>query len=360
VTGKTLTDHLRRRIEAQGPLSVADFMGDALGHPQFGYYMTRDPLGAAGDFITAPEISQMFGELIGLWCVVQWRSMGAPDPFRLVELGPGRGTLMADILRAAGGASPEFTAALGVHLVETSPILRAAQAKALASIRPGPAWHERFDDVPGGPLIVIANEFFDALGVRQFERSSEDWRERLVDSDGDGFCFILSPPLESPPALPPGLGSLRVGDVVEVSPAGLEIAAALGRRLAATGGAALIIDYGHSQSAAGDTLQAVKGHAYFGVLDTPGEADLTAHVDFAALGRAAAAPGAAVYGPMGQGAFLDSLGLGARAATLIAETSPGRAREITAARARLSGSMGELFKVMVFTAPGLLPPPGFD
>ena len=360
MTGKTLTDHLRRRIEAQGPLSVADFMADALGHPQFGYYMTRDPLGAAGDFITAPEISQMFGELIGLWCVVQWRSMGAPDPFRLVELGPGRGTLIADILRAAEGASPEFAAARRTHLVETSPVFRDAQAKALSSFRPESAWHERFDDVPGGPLIVIANEFFDALPVRQFERSSDGWRERLVGLEGDGFCFVLSPPLEAPPPLPPGLGSLSDGDLVEVSPAGQETAAAMGRRLAASSGAALIIDYGHSQSAAGDTLQAVKGHAHFGVLESPGEADLTAHVDFAALGRAAADAGAAVFGPMGQGVFLDSLGLGARAAALIGKASPGQAREIAAARARLTGSMGELFKVMVLSAPGQPPPSGFD
>ena len=353
-----LADHLRRRIETQGPLSVADFMEDALGHPRFGYYMSRDPLGAGGDFITAPEISQMFGELIGLWCVVQWRSMGAPDPFHLVELGPGRGTLMADILRAAEGAAPDFTGALALHLVETSPVLRAAQAKALAPVRPGPAWHERFEDVPEGPLIVIANEFFDALGVRQYERSREGWRERLVDLQGDGFCFVLSPPLTPPPPLPPGLGDLSDGDVVEVSPAGQEIAAAIGGRLAASNGAVLIIDYGHAESALGDTLQAVKGHAYHGVLDSPGEADLTAHVDFAALSQAAA--GAVTYGPMGQGAFLEALGLGARAAALTRGAIPGQVREIAAARARLSGSMGELFKVMVLSSPGLPPPPGFD
>ena len=355
-----LADHLRRRIEAQGPLSVADFMEDALGHPRFGYYTTRDPLGAAGDFITAPEISQMFGELIGLWCVVRWRSMGAPDPFLLVELGPGRGTLMTDILGAAGGAAPGFTAALGLHLVETSPTLRAAQTKTLSTARPAPAWHDRFENVPDGPLIVIANEFFDALPVRQFERSGQGWRERLVDRDGDGFRFVLSPPLEAPPPLPPGLGRMGEGDVAEVSPAGLDLAAAIGGRLAATGGTALIIDYGHRQSAVGDTLQAVKGHAYHGVLDSPGEADLTAHVDFAALGRAAKDAGAAVFGPVGQGAFLEALGLGARAAALIGQASPDQAREIAAARARLTGSMGEMFKVMVISAPGLPPPPGFD
>ncbi len=355
-----LADHLRRRIEAQGPLSVAEYMADALGHPRFGYYMTRDPLGAAGDFITAPEISQMFGELIGLWCVVQWRSMGAPDPFRLVELGPGRGTLMADILGAANGADPEFAAALRLHLVETSPILRAAQGEALSSARPQPAWHDRLEDVAEGPLIVIANEFFDALPVRQFERSHEGWRERLVDLEGDGFCFVLSPPLEAAPPLPPGLGRWRDGDVAEVSPSGLEIAAAIGGRLAASSGAALIIDYGHAESAAGDTLQAVKDHAYHGVLESPGEADLTAHVDFAALARAAAGAGAGVFGPMGQGAFLEALGIGARATALTRKAVPDQAREIAAARARLTGSMGELFKVMAISTPGLPPPPGFD
>ncbi len=355
-----LADHLRRRIEAQGPLSVADYMEDALGHPRYGYYTTRDPLGAAGDFITAPEISQMFGELIGLWCVVQWRSMGAPAPVLLVELGPGRGTLMADILGAADGAAPEFTAALRLHLVETSPTLRAAQAKTLSTVRPAPAWHGRFEEVSDGPLIVIANEFFDALPVRQFERSGQGWRERLVDVDGDGFRFVLSAPLEAPPPLPPGLGRVAEGDVTEVSPAGLDLAAAIGGRLAATGGAALIIDYGHGQSAVGDTLQAVKGHAYHGVLDSPGEADLTAHVDFAALGQAAGHAGAAVFDPMGQGAFLEALGLGARAAALIGQATPDQAREIAAARARLTGSMGEMFKVMAISSPGLPPPPGFD
>ena len=360
MTRKTLADHLRRRIEAQGPLSVADFMEDALGHPRLGYYTTRDPLGGGGDFITAPEISQMFGELIGLWCVVQWRSMGAPDPFRLVEMGPGRGTLMADILRAAEAAAPEFATALALHLVETSPTLRAAQTKTLSSVRPGTAWHERFEEVGEGPLIVIANEFFDALPVRQFERSGEGWRERLVGLDGDGFCFVLSPPLGAPPPLPPGLGRVRDGDVAELSASGLEIAAAIGGRLAASGGAALIIDYGHGESALGDTLQAVKGHAYHGVLDSPGEADLTAHVDFAALARAATDAGAVVFGPMGQGAFLEALGLGARAAALSRNAIPDQAREIAAARARLTGSMGELFKVMVLSASGLPAPPGFD
>ena len=357
---KTLADYLRRRIEAQGPLSVADFMADALGHPRFGYYMTRDPLGGGGDFITAPEISQMFGELIGLWCVVQWRSMGAPDPFHLVELGPGRGTLMADILRTAEGAAPEFAAALALHLVETSPTLRAAQKKTLSSVRPGPVWHDRFENVAEGPLIIIANEFFDALPVHQFARSAEGWRERLVDLDGEGFCFVLSPLLTTPPPLPPGLGRVAEGDVAEVSPSGAVIAAAIGGRLAASSGAALIIDYGHGESALGDTLQAVKGHAYHGVLDSPGEADLTAHVDFAALGSAAAEAGAVVFGPMGQGAFLEALGLGARAAALTRNAIPDQAREIAAARARLTGSMGGLFKVMVLSAPGLPPPPGFD
>ncbi len=364
-----LADHLRRRIARQGPLTVARYMEEALGHPRHGYYRRRDPLGAAGDFITAPEISQMFGELIGLWCAVVWGALGSPAPVNLVELGPGRGTLMADALRAAG-QTPDFLAAVVVHLVETSPPLRARQRDALsaAGLERAPAWHEDFESVPEGPLLLIANEFFDALPVRQFQRSREGWRERLVDvePEGDGFRFVLSPPFAGVPpaanAWPPGVDGAPEGSVIEVCPAGIGLARAIGERVARRAGAALIVDYGHTESAFGETLQAVKGHAFHPVLSEPGEADLTAHVDFAALARAGAEAGAHTFGPVDQGEFLERLGLDARAEALLAKATPEQAADIRAARRRLADAdqMGALFKVLAIAGPNLPPPPGFE
>ncbi len=358
-----LIDHLRRRIALDGPLSVAAYMEEALGHPRFGYYMTRDPLGAEGDFVTAPEISQMFGELIGLWCAVVWQSMGRPAAVNLVELGPGRGTLMADALRAAGMVSG-FREALAVHLVETSPALRRCQGRALEDT--DARWHDSFARVPEGPLLLIANEFFDALPIRQFERRDGAWRERLIDAGGEagGLCWVLSPPV--PPIFgAPGFddpGDIPEGAVVEVRPVALALAHALGERLAGAGGAALIVDYGYQRSAPGDTLQAVRGHAFHDPLEDPGEADLTAHVDFAALARAAAEGGARTYGPVPQGGFLESLGIAARTEALVAAATPGQTADIAAAQRRLVGAadMGELFKVLALTHPELPPPPGFD
>lgn len=298
----TLNRHLRSLIATKGPLTVSEYMGLALGHPTLGYYRRQDPLGAAGDFITAPEISQMFGELIGLWAAVSWQQMGMPDPVRLVELGPGRGTLMADALRAAGQLPP-FKAACRLHLVETSPALREVQASALANhgLTADIAWHDSIDQVPEGPAIVIANEFFDALPVRQFMRTADGWRERLIDVDPDredGFRFVLGPPSPVASALiPQAVRNAAEGAIAEVCPAGLSIAAILGQRLTAQGGVALIVDYGHAFSAAGDTLQAVARHSYVDPLVAPGVADLTAHVDFQALARAATEQGAQTFGP---------------------------------------------------------------
>ena len=363
-----LVDHLRQRIAREGPLTVARYMEEALSHPRYGYYRRSDPLGAAGDFITAPEISQMFGELIGLWCAVVWEALGSPAPVNLVELGPGRGTLMADALRAAR-RTPAFLAAVAVHLVETSPLLRARQRDALpaAGVEGTPAWHEDFDGVPDGPLLLIANEFFDALPVRQFQRSGDGWRERLVDvgSEGDGFRFVLSPHLPEVPlaadTVPPGVDGAPEGSVIEVCPVAIGLARAIGERVAGRGGAALIVDYGHAESAFGETLQAVKGHAYHPVLSDPGAADLTAHVDFAALARAAVGAGARTFGPVDQGEFLERLGLGARAGGLLAKATPEQAAEIRAARRRLADRehMGALFKALAITGAGMAPPPGF-
>ena len=253
---------LRRRIAQAGPISIADFMAEALGHPEHGYYMTRDPLGAAGDFVTAPEVSQMFGELIGLWCAEVWRGGGAQRPVRLVELGPGRGTLMADALRAAR-VMPGFADALTVHLVETSPVLETMQRRALAGH--AVQWHRSLDELPDGPLLLVANEFFDALPVRQFQYTPDGWRERMVglDEDGEGFRIGLAPGGTAAETLIPDeiRSAARPGDIAEICPAGLAVMDAVARRIAAHGGAALIVDYGHAASAPGETLQAVRGHA---------------------------------------------------------------------------------------------------
>jgi NADH dehydrogenase [ubiquinone] 1 alpha subcomplex assembly factor 7 len=355
-----LEAHLRRRIAADGPLTIADFMADALGHPDHGYYMTRDPFGRAGDFTTAPEISQMFGELIGLWCAEVWRSMGAPVPVRLVELGPGRGTLMSDLLRA-GERMPGFLAAISVHLVETSPVLRAAQERTLGA---RPTWHDTFSDVPDdAPMLLIANEFFDALPIRQITRTEAGWRERLlgITPEDDRLAIGLAAaegPLES--LLDADLReSARPGQTAELAPVAWRIAGEIGARLASRGGAALIVDYGHAGPALGNTLQAVRNHEPCDVLETPGEADLTAHVDFTPLAKAAEQSGARATPLSTQGAFLRALGIGYRARTLAAA---GDATAVERQVARLIGddAMGTLFKVLGLAGPETPPLPGLE
>jgi len=290
--------------------------------------------------------------------------VGAPDPVALVELGPGRGTLIADALRATKGEAP-FQGAARLHLVEVSPRLRDRQRQALtqAGLDHPPEWHGTLDEVPNGALLAVANEFFDALPVRQFQQTAQGWRERLVGIDGaDGaFGFVLAPSAAAQTLVPPSLRDAPVGNVFEVSPPAIGIAHALGKRLARFGGAALIIDYGHTESATGETIQAVRRHRFHDPLAKPGTADITAHVDFAALGQAATESGAAVHGPVPQGAFLERLGIAARAAALGAGATPEQARDIAAAHHRLVGpaEMGTLFKVMAVTAPGVPSPPGF-
>ncbi len=350
--------HLRRRIALEGPIALSDFMADVLGHPEHGYYMTRDPFGVAGDFTTAPEISQMFGELIGLWLAELWRLMGRPPSVRLVELGPGRGTLMADALRAAR-MMPAFREALSVTLVETSPVLRATQARTLADCGVTLAWAETLDDVPedGAPILAVANEFFDALPVRQLQRTEAGWRERLVAADAEtgALALTLAPgpgPLEA--MLPKALAaSAAVGAVAELAPAVWRTAGALGARIAASGGAALVVDYGHAESALGETLQAVRRHEPCGLLEHVGEADLTAHVDFERLAEAFAGAGCRVAPLTAQGDFLRALGIEMRAATLMRGADADRAADIAAARDRLIGpeGMGTLFKVLGVAAP---------
>ncbi len=358
---------LRRRIERQGPITVADYMAAALGHPKYGYYMGKDPFGVRGDFITGPEISQMFGELIGLWCVICWRQMERPKVVNLVELGPGRGTLMGDALRAAR-AAPDFIDAMRLHLVETSPALRKRQGENLGDY--APRWHARLDSVPDGRMILIANEFFDALPVQQFERTGKGWVERLVhfDAVSGEFRFTLATgaaDIEAP--LPARLfnapsQTVPIGAIGEVSPEGRALAAEIGGRLARSGGVALIVDYGHARSAPGETLQAVKGHQYHDVLADPGAADLTAHVDFEALAAAGAQAGARTYGPVSQGAFLGSLGIDARTETLLESASTAQVKDIRSGLKRLvaSSEMGVLFKVLCLAQTGQPAPPGFE
>jgi NADH dehydrogenase [ubiquinone] 1 alpha subcomplex assembly factor 7 len=349
-------DRMRELIAHEGPITVERYMSLCVQH----YYATRDPLGAAGDFTTAPEISQMFGEMIGLWTLEVWHAMGRPAPVRLIELGPGRGTLMADLLRAAR-VLPDFLAAASVHLVETSPTLRERQRAALAALGLSIEWHDRFEDVPEGPTLVVANEFFDALPIRQLVATDRGWCERLVGLEGDGLIFGLRSEPET------GLKSpLRLGDVLELPLAAVDLTKALAQRIAQHGGAALIVDYGYWGPAFGDTLQALKGHAFTDPLAEPGEADLTAHVDFGRLAQAAAEENVLVHRMATQADFLQALGIAARAERLKQKASSAQAADIDHALARLTEGgpkgMGELFKVLALThrtlaaVPGLPPP----
>jgi len=355
----TLAEHLSDLIRATGPISIARYMAEAMGHPRLGYYMSRDPIGQSGDFITAPEVSQMFGELIGLWCATVWNAMGRPDPAILAELGPGRGTLMADALRAAAKV-PGFLEALRLHLVETSPTLRKKQRAALE--RHQVSCHDSFDGVPESPLLLVANELFDALPIRQFERTRGGWCERLVDTGPacHGFHLVLGAPSDAHP-LPDRFHGAPLGAVCEVSPAGLALAQAIGARVARDGGAALIIDYGARDSTLRETLQSVRGHKGHEVFEAPGEADICAHVDFGQLSEAARRSGAAVHGPVEQGRFLQALGIGARAAALAKGAAPADADAVRSELARLTDAaqMGSLFKVLAISHPDLIPP-GFE
>ena len=350
--------HIAALIAEEGPIPVERFMELALTHPEYGYYMNRDPFGAAGDFTTAPEITQMFGELIGLWAAEVWAMMGRPDPLRFIELGPGRGTLMSDALRAARIA-PDFRTALDVTLVEASPSLAEIQHDTLLTSGAPISWASALADVPEGPAIVIANEFLDALPIRQYVRSHNRWRERVVWLEKNGQLAFA--PGRQPEPFIQAQG--EEGDIIEVCPAAHRLMYSLGARLAKQGGVALFLDYGHGVTSIGDTLQAVRGHRIVDVLTEPGECDITAHVDFAAMARSARAAGAAVYGPIDQGDFLREIGIDTRAKAL-SDRSPDRADEFEQARKRVAGKdvgeMGSLFKAMVVAHRDLPPPPGFE
>lgn len=355
-----LFDILKSEIIAQGPITVACYMEQALGHPEHGYYMKQDPFGKDGDFITSPEISQMFGEMVGLWACVVWQAMGSLSPLNVVELGPGRGTLMADALRATQMVE-EFEDAARVWLVETSPALREAQKKALVPTMVMPAWRDRFEDVGEGPLIVWANEFFDALPIRQYVRADDAWRERLVglNDEGDGLAYVNSADPIDTQVIPEDLRGAPPGSIFEDHGPSRAVMAAIAKRVVEQGGAALFFDYGHNDHAVGETLQAVKSHNYADVLKNPGDQDITAHVDFAQLEQAARDAGAEVLGPVPQGAFLDRLGMRHRADALMLNATPEQIEEIDAAHQRLTAAdqMGLLFKVMAIVPPGFGVPP---
>ena len=341
------------QIRQTGPMSIATYMGLCLTHPRHGYYRQGTAIGAAGDFITAPEISQMFGEMIGFFFVNLWQQMGEPKAFTLLELGPGRGTLMADSLRVAGRA-PGFAEALSLELFEADPLLLAEQRHRLATYRP--RWIENFDLAADTPLLVVANEFLDALPIRQFVRGKDGWHERMVGLFDGHRGFGLSPTPIPASALPEAIRDAPEGAVYEAGLAATEVMSRLTRAVSRRGGAILALDYGYAETQTGETLQAVRRHAYADPLENPGEADLSAHVDFGALTTIARAAGLTVDPLASQGDFLKSLGILARAATL-ARANPGEAAAINAALDRLTGptQMGSLFKVFCAHSPGLQP-----
>ena len=340
----SLPDRLARAITLAGPMPVSQFMAAANAH----YYATRDPLGASGDFTTAPEISQMFGELIGLWCADLWDRAGRPDT-AWVELGPGRGTLAADARRAMAKAG--FSPA--IHFVETSPLLRAAQADRV----PDATWHDTIDTLADDvALIVVANEFFDALPIRQLVRRTQ-WHERLVACQDTLFLPVAGPPVPDA-IIPEPLRDAPAGSLLEVSPAAVAVMRGLASRIARQGGGCLVVDYGHEGPLLGETLQAVRGHGFANPFETPGEVDLSAHVDFTTLAAAAQVSGAVAWGPVPQGELLVALGIDARVAALF-KAAPDRGEALAADRARLVTDMGLLFKAFAITAPTWPQPAGF-
>lgn len=351
-----LQTEIKRLIKSSGPMPVWRYMELCLMHPQHGYYISRDPLGREGDFTTSPEVSQMFGELLGLWAAAVWRVIGSPELFHVIELGPGRGTMMSDALRALR-VLPALYQTLSVHMVEINPVLREKQKALLTGLR-NVHWHERFDEIPDGPCVIFANEYFDVLPIHQMVRRENGWHERMVAIDDRGdftFAVAENPTLGFEALLPPLVRAAPPGAIFEWRPNN-EIMA-IAQRLRDQRGAAIIIDYGHVRSDVGDTFQAIASHSFADPLKTPGLADITAHVDFDALGRAAEAVGAQTHGPVTQGEFLQRLGIETRAMTLMQKAAPEVAADVAAALKRLIGSgrdgMGTLFKVLGISDPGL-------
>lgn len=349
---------LAKEIKKRGPLTVAEYMEKAVSH----YYASKDPFGENGDFITAPEISQMFGEMIGAWFVDVWLQMGQPQNVQLIELGPGRGTLMADIMRTMS-AWPELKEAVTIHLVEQSPQLRQAQAQALKAYKP--TWHDRIEDVPQGFSFIVANEFFDALPIHQFKKSKGEWKERGIGFDDvqNEFIFtFMDPTIDIPSIMPASFLAANEGSIFEISPASLSVFEQLCKRISDNTGAGLIVDYGHSVPGLGDTLQSIARHKYSDVLEAPGTKDITAHVDFSLL-KAVGDSLVDIHGPVTQGEFLASLGIGARAEALTEQATPEQRKDIMTALHRLTSvkEMGMLFKVLGLVSNGSdIVPAGFS
>lgn len=350
----SIADALAARIRENGPITIAEYVEVAAE----AYYARKKVFGKDGDFITAPEISQVFGELVGLWCVTAWQALDQPRNFHFVELGPGRGTLMADILRTIYDIAPKFVHAASLHLVERSQALRTEQKKCLAAYHP--EWHDDISTLPDGPVILVANEFLDALPIEQFVKTPAGWCERLVTHDKDGFSYAVAPLPSSHAGA--AFHDVEDGSILEQSDAVEKVVTQLGTLCVERPAIALVIDYGHTVSSVGETLQAVKKHKYHPVLEKPGEADLTAHVDFAAAAQAARAAGAKIHGPVEQGLWLKRLGIEVRQAQLLEGKTKSEASAIESSISRLVASeqMGSLFKVIAFGPPDIQALAGFE
>lgn len=350
---------LRDKILADGPISIADYMAIALGHPDHGYYITRDPFGIRGDFVTAPEISQIFGEMIGIWVAATWRQMGG-GPVSLVELGPGRGTLMADLLRATK-STPDFHDSVTIHMVETSPTLANAQYMRLRHEHPRIEWLDSVEELPASKTLLVANEFFDALPIKQYVMTGDGVKERRIgwNEKTKALEFVLG---DAGLMLAKSGHIIPENTVMEQSPASRSVMRQIAQHIKTHGGAGLIIDYGYLGDAHRDTLQAVKSHLFHPVLNDPGEADITAHVDFTSLMDIAGAAGNAAWGLATQGQFLRRMGAELRLEMLLKNAQQEQREGLIAGLARLMSpqAMGDLFKVMALTSDPRIEPPGFS
>lgn len=358
-SGKTavmtpLARKIVRLIEQAGPLRISDYFALCLGDPEHGYYQSREPFGRSGDFITAPEISQLFGEMIGVCLVQAWHAQGAPADTRIVEIGPGRGTLMSDALRVIARLAPELYTGATIHMVETSERLRNVQRQTLVRIKQRITWHDAFEEIPAGFTLIVANELFDALPIRQFVKTPQGFCERVVGLDETGaLAFGLGPDGLDTSLLPIDEGRVPDGEIFEISPARSAVMQAVATKVVRDGGTAVSIDYGHLITGFGDTLQAVFQHEFDPPLVRPGEADLTSHVDFQALAEAAQTVGAHVHRPMSQGDFLVALGIVERAGALGSTRDSLTQAALRDAVNRLAGEgegrMGALFKVLAIS-----------
>lgn len=353
-----LEKKIRDLISQTGPISVADYFAMCLADPEYGYYITKDPFGVAGDFTTAPEISQLFGEMIGVYLVQSWQTQAPDGPVRIIEIGPGRGTLMADALRVMGKIAPVLLEQATIHMVETSPKLREIQKETLAKYDNKISWHNSFEDVPSGFFLLAANELFDAIPLRQFVKTDLGFRERTVTINAsDELTFSVGVAGIDTDLLPSNHKDQPFGTIFEIAPARVNVMTTIATRLAKEGGSALIIDYGYLATGFGDTLQAIHKHEFDPPLANPGQADLTSHVDFEMLLRAAHAAGAHIHGVMYQGDFLVGLGLLQRAGMLGQDKDHETQQDIRSAVERLvgegSGNMGELFKVLAISGQAL-------